>query len=116
MRSSLEFVILSELRSVVSNSSHIGPFSESVAFGQLVVHSTLRIYWSVENQAHRSEGNGGHTRRRMAVRVAMAKLTTSPERPADRFKHWLLEGRIVEVAGPEAKEGQPDQHSWWQVV
>jgi hypothetical protein len=46
----------------------------------------------------------------------MAKLTTFPERPADRFKHWLLEGRIVEVAGPEAKEGQPDQHSWWQVV
>src|SRR3954469_14534485 len=46
----------------------------------------------------------------------MAKLTTFPERPADRFKHWLLETRMVEPAGPEAKEGQPDQHSWWQVV
>jgi len=39
-----------------------------------------------------------------------------PKRPANRFTRWLLEDRIVEVAGPEAKEGQPEQHSWWKVV
>jgi len=37
------------------------------------------------------------------------------ELPAARFKRWLLEQRIEEVQGPEAKEGQ-EQHSWWQIV
>ena len=46
----------------------------------------------------------------------MAKLMDPPKRPANRFMRWLLEDRIVEVAGPEAKEGQPEQHSWWKVV
>src|SRR4051812_40488178 len=46
----------------------------------------------------------------------MARLMDLPKHPAGRFKRWLLQDRIVEVAGPEAKEGQPEQHSWWQVV
>jgi hypothetical protein len=32
-----------------------------------------------------------------------------------RLKRWLLEKRIEEVKGPEAREGE-EQHSWWQVV
>jgi hypothetical protein len=39
-----------------------------------------------------------------------------PERPGGRFKRWLLEGRIEDMKGPEAKEGQTGQHPWWQVV
>jgi hypothetical protein len=35
--------------------------------------------------------------------------------PADRVKRWLLEERIEELKGPEAKESE-EQHSWWQVV
>jgi hypothetical protein len=36
--------------------------------------------------------------------------------PTDRFKGWwLLEHRIEQVQGPEAKEGQ-EQHAWWKVV
>src|SRR5215217_526919 len=46
----------------------------------------------------------------------MARLMDSPKRRANRLTQWLLEDRIVEVAGPEAKEGQPEQYSWWQVV
>ena len=45
----------------------------------------------------------------------MAKLTDFPKHPVNRFKRWLLKEHMVEVQGPEAKEGQPDQHSWWQV-
>ena len=37
------------------------------------------------------------------------------KRPAHRFKRWLLEERIEEVQGPEAREGE-EKHSWWQVV
>src|ERR687893_384395 len=32
-----------------------------------------------------------------------------------RLKRWLLEKRIEEVKGPEAREGE-EQHPWWQVV
>jgi hypothetical protein len=32
-----------------------------------------------------------------------------------RFKRWLLEQRIEQVQGPEAKEGQ-EQRAWWQIV
>ena len=32
-----------------------------------------------------------------------------------RLKLWLLEKRIEEVQGPEAREGE-EQHAWWQVV
>lgn len=33
-----------------------------------------------------------------------------------RFGRWLLEARAVEPKGRVAKEGQPEQHSWWQVM
>ncbi len=46
----------------------------------------------------------------------MAGLTRPLKRPAARLKRWLLKERIEQVGGPEAKEGQPEQHSWWQVV
>src|ERR687886_6779 len=46
----------------------------------------------------------------------MAELMNRSKHPTDWFKRWLLESRIVEAAGPEAKEGRPDQHSWWKVV
>ena len=46
----------------------------------------------------------------------MARLMDPPKRRANRLTRWLLEDRIVEVAGPEAKEGQSEQYSWWQVV
>jgi hypothetical protein len=46
----------------------------------------------------------------------VADTTVPQKRPTDRFKHWLLEERIEEMRGPEAKEGQVVQHSWWQVV
>jgi hypothetical protein len=36
-------------------------------------------------------------------------------RPTNQFKRWLLKGRIVDVAGPGAKEGH-EQHPWWKVV
>jgi hypothetical protein len=32
-----------------------------------------------------------------------------------RFKRWLLEQRIEQAQGPEAKEGQ-EQRAWWQIV
>src|SRR4051794_23683648 len=40
----------------------------------------------------------------------------SPKRATEQLKRWLLEIRMVEAPGPEAKEGRPDQHPWWQVV
>src|SRR5215210_7589446 len=46
----------------------------------------------------------------------MAKLLSSPKRPAHRLTRWLLEDRIEHVGGPEAKEGQTERHPWWQVV
>ncbi len=46
----------------------------------------------------------------------MAKLATPQRRSTGRFRRWLLERRIEQVEGPEAKEGAPEQHSWWQVV
>src|ERR671910_911432 len=46
----------------------------------------------------------------------MTRLMDPPKRRANRLTRWLLEDRIVEVAGPEAKEGQSEQYSWWQVV
>jgi len=38
------------------------------------------------------------------------------KRPTDRFKRWLLEGHLVEMKGPEAKESQSEEHSWLKVV
>ena len=45
----------------------------------------------------------------------MAKSTVSKEHAGWRFVRWLLEQRIEEVQGPEAREGE-EQHAWWQVV
>jgi hypothetical protein len=45
----------------------------------------------------------------------MAESTVSKEQPGRRFLRWLLEERIEEVQGPEAREGE-EQHEWWQVV
>jgi hypothetical protein len=45
----------------------------------------------------------------------VADATPVRELPADRFKRWLLQERVEEVQGPEAKEGQ-EQHTWWQIV
>jgi hypothetical protein len=47
--------------------------------------------------------------------VADATSSTRELPPAVRFKRWLLEERIEEVQGPEAREGK-EQHPWWQVV
>jgi len=38
------------------------------------------------------------------------------KRRTGRLRGWLLEGKIVEPEGPQVKEGQSEQHSWWQVV
>jgi hypothetical protein len=46
----------------------------------------------------------------------MAESTAPPKRPVERLKRWLLEHRIEDVPGPEAKEGRSEQHPWWQVV
>src|SRR5919107_770527 len=48
--------------------------------------------------------------------VAVAESTNPSKSLVGRFTHWLLKDRIEEPQGPGAKEGQPDQHSWWQVV
>ncbi len=39
-----------------------------------------------------------------------------PKRRVGQLRGWLLEDKIVEPEGPQASEGQPHQHSWWQVV
>src|SRR5215210_4739481 len=46
----------------------------------------------------------------------MAGSTDPPQRPTGRLRRWLLEHRIEDVRGPEAKEGRSEQHPWWQVV
>ena len=47
----------------------------------------------------------------------MGRLANPSKRsPPGRLGRWLLRHRIEQVGGPEAKEGQPEQHSWWQVV
>ena len=46
----------------------------------------------------------------------MAESTNPSKSLTGRFTHWLLKDRVEEPKGPGAKEGQPDQHSWWQVV
>ncbi len=45
----------------------------------------------------------------------MAARTAPSGGISARLKRWLLEKRIEEVKGPEAREGE-EQHSWWQVV
>ncbi len=61
----------------------------------------------------------------MGVRVELARPAnpreaglseaTAPRGRTRRFKGWLLEHRIEQVQGPEAKEGL-EQHAWWKVV
>jgi hypothetical protein len=46
----------------------------------------------------------------------VAESTNPSKSLTGRFTHWLLKDRVEEPKGPGAKEGQPDQHSWWQVV
>jgi hypothetical protein len=46
----------------------------------------------------------------------MAESTAPQKRPVERLKSWLLEHRVKDVPGPEAKEGRSEQHPWWQVV
>jgi len=45
----------------------------------------------------------------------MAESTAAKEHAGRRFVRWLLQERIEEVQGPEAREGE-EQHAWWQVV
>src|SRR5215211_6684429 len=45
----------------------------------------------------------------------MSEVASAPKTPIVRLKRWLLEKRIEEVKGPEAREGE-EQHAWWQVV
>jgi hypothetical protein len=46
----------------------------------------------------------------------MAGATTTPKRPLERFKRWLLAEVVEDAPGPQAKEGRSEQHPWWQVV
>lgn len=46
----------------------------------------------------------------------MAESKDIQGRPAGRLRRWLLEHRIEDVPGPEAKEGRSEQHPWWQVI
>ncbi len=46
----------------------------------------------------------------------MAEPTDPPKSLIRRFGRWLLETQAVEPKGRVAKEGQPKQHSWWQVM
>ena len=46
----------------------------------------------------------------------MARGTDKSKRPIGWLKRWLLEHRIEDVPGPQAKEGRSEQHPWWKVV
>ena len=46
----------------------------------------------------------------------MAETSDSQKSLTRRFGRWLLQARAVESKGRAAKEGQPKQHSWWQVM
>jgi hypothetical protein len=41
--------------------------------------------------------------------------TAAQKHPPGRIKRWLLQERVEEIKGPEAKESQ-EKHPWWQVV
>ncbi|CAA9439400.1 MAG: putative membrane protein [uncultured Rubrobacteraceae bacterium] len=45
----------------------------------------------------------------------MAGPGTEKATGAARFRRWLLDKRVEEVKGPEAREGE-GEHPWWQVV
>jgi hypothetical protein len=46
----------------------------------------------------------------------MTESTDPPKSLTKRLGRWLLEAQAVEPKGRVAKEGQPKQHSWWQVM
>jgi len=46
----------------------------------------------------------------------VAESTDRPKSLIRGFGRWLLEAQAVEPQGRLAKEGQPKQHSWWQVM
>jgi hypothetical protein len=46
----------------------------------------------------------------------MARSIGPAKHRAHQLKGWLLEGQMVEPEGPQAREGQPKRHPWWQVV
>ena len=45
----------------------------------------------------------------------MAESTVEKGQVRRRIRRWLLQDRIEEVQGPEAREGE-EPHAWWQVV
>jgi hypothetical protein len=45
----------------------------------------------------------------------VAESTVPKQYAGRRFMRWLLQERIEEVQGPEAREGE-EQLAWWQVV
>jgi hypothetical protein len=45
----------------------------------------------------------------------VAESTVSKGRLRQRIRRWLLQDRIEEVQGPEARESE-EPHAWWQVV
>ena len=45
----------------------------------------------------------------------MARPGTEKATGAGGFRRWLLDKRVEEVKGPEAREGE-EEHPWWQVV
>ena len=48
--------------------------------------------------------------------MIVARGTDKSKRPIGWLKRWLLEHRIEDVPGPQAKEGRSEQHPWWKVV
>ena len=46
----------------------------------------------------------------------MAESIDPPKSLTRRLGRWLLKARAVEPKGRVAKEEQPKQHSWWQVM
>jgi hypothetical protein len=46
----------------------------------------------------------------------VAESTGPSKSLTSRFGRCLLEAQAVEPKGRVAKEGQPKQHSWWQVM
>src|SRR5918995_2887033 len=65
------------------------------------ISSPTRLHW------HESDHHSG---------VAVAEPTDPPKSFTRRFGRWLLKAQAVEPKGRAVKEGQPEQHSWWQVV
>src|ERR1044072_6841531 len=45
----------------------------------------------------------------------MAELMRPTRHPSNKVTRWLLQERVEEIRGPEAKESQ-EKHPWWQVV